>query len=74
VPADSILRYSGLLQLGLNRSQLVLIASHQGTVAPRDASSCATQRPMPEPLPVTTTTCPANNAARNTDWYINALQ
>ena len=74
VPADPGLRYSGLLQLGLNCRQLVLIAPHQGHGSPRDASSCATQRPMPEPPPVTTTTCPANNAVRNTDWYINALQ
>jgi hypothetical protein len=37
------------------------------TMAPRRASSCAVQRPMPEPPPVTITTRPANRPSRNAD-------
>ena len=36
------------------------------TVAPSEASSCATQRPMPLPEPVTQCTWPANRSGRNT--------
>ena len=37
------------------------------TCAPSDASSCAVQRPIPEPPPVTTITCPANRPGANTE-------
>ena len=37
------------------------------TRAPSDASSCAVQRPMPEPPPVTSATWPANRSARKTE-------
>ena len=37
------------------------------TRAPSDASSCAVQRPMPEPPPVTRATWPANRSARKTE-------
>jgi len=37
------------------------------TVAPSEASSCAVQRPMPLPPPVTMIICPANKSARNTE-------
>jgi hypothetical protein len=39
------------------------------TAAPSDASSCAVQRPIPEPPPVTTTTLPANRPGTKTERY-----
>ncbi|MNT10522.1 hypothetical protein D3C72_1453570 [compost metagenome] len=37
------------------------------TWAPSEASSCAVQRPMPEPPPVTTMHCPANRPGAKTE-------
>src|SRR5882672_1529398 len=39
------------------------------TRAPSAASSCAVQRPMPLPPPVTMMAWPAKTPARKTDWY-----
>ena len=41
--------------------------------APSDFSSCAVQRPMPEPPPVTMMVWPANRPGRKTDWYCMVL-
>ena len=48
------------LDLALHRLELVRLAADERHRAPSAASSCAVQRPMPEPPPVTTTTWPAN--------------
>jgi hypothetical protein len=50
-----------------HRLQLLNLAPHQRHLGTQCASSCATQRPMPEPPPVTTTTLPANRLGAKTE-------
>jgi hypothetical protein len=50
--------------LGGHGLELVGRAADERHVAPSDDSSCAVQRPMPLPPPVTMTTWPANRPGR----------
>ena len=50
--------------LGRNLVELRFLAADETTVAPRLASSCAVQRPMPLPPPVTMWTCPSKRPGR----------
>ena len=49
-------------------SSLSAVRPISATWAPSEASSCAVQRPMPLPPPVTMMVWPANRPGRNTDW------
>ena len=49
------------------RASFSALRPTRATAASRLASSCAVQRPMPLPPPVTITTCPENGSGRKID-------
>ena len=62
-------KVSGSPNSSFTWSSFACVRPTSAILAPSDLSSCAVQRPMPEPPPVTTMVWPSNRPGRKIEWY-----